>query len=252
MSCISFNTTCPSSGDEEADLLGKILQILNGGGAMGVTAITVNGGVPQTGGVALTIPAALLNFTDDNANADAVVHYDAGTQESFRALGGASAGNLQFAGATKRLHTTAETDQFTFLASIAKGTGAFLEVYGQTHPTGLGGATISIHDNGEFRVRSAPNGSTSSVIRFSVKGDTGLATFLGDIAFTAAAGTKLGTTTAQKLSLWNATPDVQPTTAITAAAFVTNTSGILNDSATFGGYTVGQVVAALKRLGALA
>jgi hypothetical protein len=52
--------------------------------------------------------------------------------------------------------------------------------------------------------------------------------------------------------LWNATPDVQPTTGIAAAAFVANTSLIANDTATFGGYTIGQVVAALKRLGILA
>jgi hypothetical protein len=65
-------------------------------------------------------------------------------------------------------------------------------------------------------------------------------------------GTKIGTSTSQKLSLWNATPNVQPTTAITAGAFVANTSGIANDTATFDGYTMGQVVAALRRIGALA
>jgi hypothetical protein len=65
-------------------------------------------------------------------------------------------------------------------------------------------------------------------------------------------GTKIGTATSQKLSFWNATPNVQPTTAITAGAFVSNTSAILNDTATFDGYTMGQVVAALRRIGALA
>lgn len=42
------------------------------------------------------------------------------------------------------------------------------------------------------------------------------------------------------------------TTAIAAAAFVANTSSIANDSATYGGYTMGQVVAALKAQGLLA
>ena len=42
------------------------------------------------------------------------------------------------------------------------------------------------------------------------------------------------------------------TTAVAAAAFVSNTSLIANDSATFGGYTMGQVVAALKAQGLLA
>lgn len=42
------------------------------------------------------------------------------------------------------------------------------------------------------------------------------------------------------------------TTAVTAAAFVSNTSLIANDSATYGGYTMGKVVAALKAQGLLA
>ena len=42
------------------------------------------------------------------------------------------------------------------------------------------------------------------------------------------------------------------TTAVAAAAFVANTSLIANDSATYGGYTMGQVVAALKEQGLLA
>ena len=65
-------------------------------------------------------------------------------------------------------------------------------------------------------------------------------------------GTKIGTATTQKLGLWNATPIVQPTTAVTAATFVANTSGIVDDSATFDGYTIGQIVKALRNIGALA
>jgi len=65
-------------------------------------------------------------------------------------------------------------------------------------------------------------------------------------------GTKIGTATTQKLSLWNATPIVQPTTAVAAATFVTNTSLIANDTATFDGYTIGQVVKALRNIGILA
>lgn len=65
-------------------------------------------------------------------------------------------------------------------------------------------------------------------------------------------GTKIGTATSQKLSFWNATPIVQPTTAVAAATFVANTSGIANDTATFDGYTIGQVVKALRNTGLLA
>ena len=65
-------------------------------------------------------------------------------------------------------------------------------------------------------------------------------------------GTKLMTSTTQKFGIWNATPIVQPTTAVAAATFVTNTSLIANDSATFDGYTMGQVVKALRNIGLLA
>lgn len=73
-----------------------------------------------------------------------------------------------------------------------------------------------------------------------------------NIAVGTTTGTKIGTATSQKIGLWNATPIVQPTTSITAATFVANTSLIANDTATWGGYTVGQVVAALKAAGILA
>lgn len=47
-------------------------------------------------------------------------------------------------------------------------------------------------------------------------------------------------------------PTGQATTGISPAAFTANTSGIVDDSATFGGYTIGQVVSALKAIGILA
>lgn len=48
-----------------------------------------------------------------------------------------------------------------------------------------------------------------------------------------------------------AAPIAQPTTAIAAATFVANTSGIVNDTATFDGYTIGQIVKSLRNLGLL-
>ncbi len=66
-------------------------------------------------------------------------------------------------------------------------------------------------------------------------------------------GTKIGTATSQKLSFWNATPIVQPTTAIAESAFVENAGGTaVNDDSTFDGYTLRQVVKALRDAGLLA
>jgi hypothetical protein len=65
-------------------------------------------------------------------------------------------------------------------------------------------------------------------------------------------GTKFGNSQTQKIAFWNATPIVRPDTSVTASTFVSNTSMILNDSATFDGYTIGQVVKALRNMGLLA
>jgi hypothetical protein len=73
-----------------------------------------------------------------------------------------------------------------------------------------------------------------------------------NLVFNTSTGTKIGTATSQKFSFWNKTPIIQPTTGITAAAFVSNTSLIANDTATFGGYTIGQIAAALINTGILA
>jgi hypothetical protein len=65
-------------------------------------------------------------------------------------------------------------------------------------------------------------------------------------------GTKWGTATNQKQAFWNATPIVQPTTGGAAATFVANTGTAVNDASTFDGYTMKQVVKALRNLGLLA
>ena len=54
-----------------------------------------------------------------------------------------------------------------------------------------------------------------------------------------------------KLGLYNVTPIARATTGGTASTFVANTSLIANDTATFDGYTIGQVVKALRNLGIL-
>lgn len=115
----------------------------------------------------------LLNFQDANADADGVAFRNAGVDEVFRTVG--TTGFVQFTPVADamRLHTTALTNSFTFLATSAKADGAFLEVYGTSHATGLGGATVSIHDGGQFRIRSAPIASTVSRLAFVVNGTDG-------------------------------------------------------------------------------
>jgi hypothetical protein len=67
-----------------------------------------------------------------------------------------------------------------------------------------------------------------------------------------ATGTKIGTTISQMLAFWGSTPTIQLTTSVPAGTFTANTSGIVDDSATFDGYTLGQIVRALRTMGLLA
>lgn len=72
-----------------------------------------------------------------------------------------------------------------------------------------------------------------------------------NIAFNTSTGTKIATATGQKIGFWNTAPIAQPTTAIAASTFVANTSGIVDDTATWDGYKIGQIVKALRNVGLL-
>jgi hypothetical protein len=93
----------------------------------------------------------------------------------------------------------------------------------------------------------------NSVNTFSISGNNGLTIFDGiNIVTGTTTGTKIGTSTSEKLSFWNAAPIVQPTTAIAEATFVENFGGsIVNVDSTFAGYTLQQIAQALKNTGLL-
>lgn len=65
-------------------------------------------------------------------------------------------------------------------------------------------------------------------------------------------GTKIGTAADQKIGFHGSTPIIQQTASSQSpASFVANSSGIVDDTATWGGYTVGDVVAILQAYGFL-
>lgn len=73
-----------------------------------------------------------------------------------------------------------------------------------------------------------------------------------NIATGTTTGSIVATTTSQKLGFWGTTPIVQPTTAVSAATFVANTtSNFVYQESTFDGYTIQQVVKALRNAGLL-
>ncbi len=110
--------------------------------------------------------------------------------------------------------------------------------------TGSGNSTVSVNAGGTLFRSTAL--TFEDITENLIIGD-GKNIFTGLIT-----GTKFGSLASNKLSLWGATPDVQPTNTIVAAARVVGGGGTINVTDTFGGYNFGQVVAALKRLGALA
>jgi hypothetical protein len=75
---------------------------------------------------------------------------------------------------------------------------------------------------------------------------------VSDLKIDTVTGIKIGTATTNKLSFWNATPIVQPTTAVAAAAFVSNSGTTVHETSTFDGYTLQQIVKALRNTGLLA
>jgi len=74
----------------------------------------------------------------------------------------------------------------------------------------------------------------------------------GNFVIGTTTGTKIGTATSQKIGFWNATPIIQPTTAVAAATRVGGGGTTVTDSDTFDGYTIAQLVKALRNMGALA
>ena len=103
----------------------------------------------------------------------------------------------------------------------------------------------------EIRLFTAPNGSITPVQRVTIENDGVVTLGASCHLATSGAGVKIGTATSQKFGFWNATPVVQQTTAVTAATF-SGLGGVgIATLDTFDGYTIGQVVKALRTLGIL-
>lgn len=73
-----------------------------------------------------------------------------------------------------------------------------------------------------------------------------------NMVFNTGTGTKIGTATTQKIAFWNAAPIVQPTTGVASAARVGGGGTTVTDTDTFDGYTIAQVVKAIRNTGLLA
>lgn len=162
---------------------------------------------------------------------------------------------------------------------LAAPTGAAFQMFTNAQPTFPGqlyfdsGAnnsaaiiyrTSTTGNNATERLRIFSDGNigiavagTNGGFKFDVNGTTRLQ---GDVTISdtrnfilaTGTGTKIGTATTQKLAFWNAAPIVQPTTAVAAATRVGGGGTTVTDTDTFDGYTIAQVVKALRNIGLLA
>lgn len=167
------------------------------------------------------------------------INYDATNQLTFSA----SNGTNQIARAAIQIVSLTNTAgaETGDLAFYTKASGAAIA------------EAMRIFANGNVII----GGTSNSGYKLDVAGQTRLQfdvtiSDTRNFIFSTSSGTRFGTATGQKISFWNKTPIIQPTTSTTAATFVANTSLIANDTATYGGYTIGQIAAALINMGILA
>lgn len=122
-----------------------------------------------------------------------------------------------------------------------------------TASNGTVGEVFRVYDTKGFSIGNTTDpGANNLSVTGSITSAGYTLTDATNIAVGSTTGTKIATATSQKLGFWNAAPIVQPTTAIAASTFVANTSNITNDTATWDGYTIGQIVKALRNAGLLA
>ena len=199
---------------------GRVLDLVS---PNGTGFITITGGGTMffnNGAYAIPSTGELRGATVGNSSNYLGVLYDSGSSlaclrpsTTTLQIGAGAASPIAYTlrGASSRAGTDSNTAGASLTIAGGNGTG-----------TGGGGALI---------FQTAPAGSSGSTANTLT--------------------TRLQITGAGGIGFYGVTPVARATTAGSASTFVTNTSGILNDTATWGGYTVGQVVKALIDIGIL-
>jgi hypothetical protein len=259
------STTTTTGAIVTAGGLGVVKNV-NIGGTLAVTGastltglLTANGGVTSTGRFNQTANINCLSGTLSYGNGTQFIGgYDSGSDRSFFFSGVIASGAVSslkpmlFHGSNHKFYTDAAATLGTQLTTTQWSLNYTAD---STTPT-TGAMVLS----GGLGVAKAVNiGTTLAVTGATTL--TGLLTAdggitLGDaqnIAFNTTTGTKIGAATTQKLSFWNATPIVQPTTAVSSATVASPGGGVnIKTDDTFDGYTIAQVVKALRNAGLLA
>lgn len=135
---------------------------------------------------------------------------------------------------------------FTAASRITSdGVGANLTIAGGNGRGGAGGSLI-------LSTYSTAGAATIGTLTTRLTLDTtGLLTFADavNMAFNKTTGTKIGTSNSQKLAFWGNSPTIRPTAGGASASFTSGGGGGLSDTDTWDGYTLGQIVSAIRLIG---
>lgn len=197
------------------------------------TAATLFSVNDTTSGTLLAVTNSSATDVFTVADTGAITGYDGSTANTIAIRNGTTAQRF-------RVYNTASGTNNADWEALELAWGANIG-YLQTNKNGAG-TQRKLYINGVgIRLDPTPaGGGTIEITASNISTDT-------------TTGSKIGTATSQKIGFWNATPIVQPTTAVAEAAFVENSGGTaVNVDSTFGGYTLQQVVQALQNTGLLA
>lgn len=204
----------------------------NGAGSTVVLSTPQNihtAATPTFQGLTLSHTAPTLTMTDTTASAKSLLLTTDANKSIFSEVGGAANNllSLDLANARVGIGIAAANEK--------------LEVYGGNVRVGGVNSYLTIDGN---------NG-TAGVIN-SPSWDLTLRTNGTDRIYITNAGyITVATSTSQRIGFWGATPIVRPTTTIGGVTFVANAGTAVNTASTFDGYTLGQVVFALRLMGLL-
>lgn len=245
------------------DLIADQMVYFDGPATAAVTSLTSTG---RTLCAAASTSAAFNSISPNTTKGDVTIH--------------GATGNSRLAVGTNNHVLTADSTEslgVKWAAVTAAPGGSATQVQFNSAGTALGGISAFTWDGSALSITCTTTIGTTNKLQFR---DTGLYLYssvdgqldivadtllqlgatgnleLNDgvnvVIATSTTGSKIGTSSGALMGFWGATPSDQPTTSDGSATFTANSGTAVNDASTFDGYTLKQVVKALRTIGILA
>lgn len=209
-------------------------------------SLLINGSITSTNTIDLSSTATTALTLTRSGNLDQGHTMVSSTTGGVASSGSGNQSLISFTGTINNTATNTSTFRSIFLnhtfTAIQTG-GAYRGIDIIAPSTVTGGGTITY-----FRC-----GTSTTADIFVVQPTTVTFGDAVNIAVNTTTGTKIGTATTQKIGFWNVAPVAQPTTAVASATYSSPGAGTtIKTDDTFDGYTLQQVVRALRNIGILA